>query len=209
MAAITRGRGPVVDVVEQERKRQNIVSNAAQLFEKDGYHRVSMTDIANAVDLAKPSLYHYYKSKADILFAIHEQFFDPRLAAAEAVADMPPREALHALIVDMMALMDTHRPHLRTVFEHHGELEGDQRTTVLDKRDRYEQILQDVLARGVKAGDFRKINPRLSALAVFGMCNWAYQWYKPGGTASAEIADVFFDLLTNGLNAPARAKRGS
>jgi hypothetical protein len=41
---------------------------------------------------------------------------------------------------------------------------------------------------------------RLATLAVFGMCNWAYQWYRPGGALSPDaLADFFFDLLFNGL----------
>ena len=44
------------------------------------------------------------------------------------------------------------------------------------------------------------VDPRLTTLAVLGMCNWAYQWYRPDGPLeSGEIAAFFFDLLLNGL----------
>jgi competence protein ComEA len=60
--------------------------------------------------------------------------------------------------------------------------------------------LEDAVARGVAAGEFRDVDPRLTALAVFGLCNWAYQWYRPGGALSTDaLADFFFDLLLNGL----------
>ncbi len=39
-------------------------------------------------------------------------------------------------------------------------------------------------------------------LAVFGMCNWGYQWFDPKGTLSAgEIADDYADLFIAGLSA--------
>ena len=40
----------------------------------------------------------------------------------------------------------------------------------------------------------------LTTLAVFGMCNWAYQWYRSNGRLSSRVvAEFFFDLLVNGL----------
>ena len=56
--------------------------------------------------------------------------------------------------------------------------------------------------RGIKSGEFRKVDPRLTTLAVFGMCNWAYQWYQPKGKLKPrQIADFFASLLFEGLAA--------
>jgi len=48
-------------------RRAEIVEIAARLFDRHGYHSTSMDDIAEAVGLRKPSLYHYFKSKDQIL----------------------------------------------------------------------------------------------------------------------------------------------
>jgi hypothetical protein len=38
------------------------------------------------------------------------------------------------------------------------------------------------------------------SLAVFGMCNWAYQWFDEQGRLSAdEIAETYWRLLLNGI----------
>ena len=46
----------------------------------------------------------------------------------------------------------------------------------------------------------RQTDRHLATLATFGMCNWAYQWYRPGGPLrSREIAYQFWSYLVYGL----------
>ena len=47
--------------------REDILEAAAQVFRKKGFHGASMSDIAEAVDLRKASLYHHVTSKQEIL----------------------------------------------------------------------------------------------------------------------------------------------
>jgi TetR/AcrR family transcriptional regulator, cholesterol catabolism regulator len=63
-------------------------------------------------------------------------------------------------------------------------------------------MIVDAIETGVAAGTFRPTASRLSALAVFGMCNWAYQWYRPDGDLRPrEIAYQFWDLFLRGVRA--------
>jgi TetR/AcrR family transcriptional regulator, cholesterol catabolism regulator len=96
--------------------------------------------------------------------------------------------------------MDTLRGHVRVFFENYRELSEQDQVTIRAKRDRYQQIMEGTIARGVRDGEFREVDPRLTSLAVFGMCNWAYQWYAPEGElSSSAIADAFYELLLGGL----------
>ena len=42
---------------------------------REGYTQVSMRDIASSVGLAKPSLYHYFRSKEELFEAVVDLFF--------------------------------------------------------------------------------------------------------------------------------------
>jgi TetR/AcrR family transcriptional regulator, cholesterol catabolism regulator len=184
---------------EADARRHLIVANAAELFDRKGYHRVNMSEIANAVGIQKPTLYHYFPSKGAILFEIHEDFFNPALDRAETVSKLSPREGLVSIMIDIVELMDTHPGHLRVVFEHHRELPEPQQSIVRAKRDRYHALVESLVVRGVQAGDFRNVSPRLTTLALFGMCNWAYQWYQRGPLSTRQIGEFFADLLLTGL----------
>ena len=183
-------------------RRQQIITLAANLFDQGGYSSTTMDDIAREVGVAKPTLYHYFPSKDDILHAIHEEFIDLLIARHEARegTGLRPEQLLLEAMADILELMETHRGHVRVFFEHHRELPAEARGPIRVKRDRYEQIVEGLIAEGMTLGVFRETDPHLATLATFGMCNWAYQWYRPGGSMrSREIAYQFWNYLVYGL----------
>lgn len=187
--------------VNADAKRREIVAEAAVLFDRDGYHAVGVEQIAEAVGIRKPTLYHYVSSKDELLTRIHEEFIDLLLERQAARPDGgPAADELRAVMSDVLELMETHRGHVRVFFEHHRELPDEARHEIRRKRDRYQAGVERAIACGVASGELRPADPRLTALAFFGMCNWAYQWYSPDGPLTVEeIADVFADLLLHGL----------
>lgn len=76
-------------------KRSAVLSAAARLIKERGYENVSLVDIADELHIAKPTLYHYFKSKGDLvreLFAIAmTAFLDP----ADRSEDYPIAEGLN------------------------------------------------------------------------------------------------------------------
>ena len=183
-------------------RRQQIISTAASLFDQGGYSSTTMDDIAREVGVAKPTLYHYFPSKDDILHAIHEEFIDLLISRHEAREDsgLRPEQLLLEAMADILELMETHRGHVRVFFEHHRELPAEARGPIRLKRDRYEKIVEGLIGEGMELGVFRSTDTHLATLATFGMCNWAYQWYRPGrGLRSREIAYQFWNYLVYGL----------
>jgi AcrR family transcriptional regulator len=182
-------------------KRGQIVSEAAALFDNRGYHATTMEEIASSVGIAKPTLYHYYRSKDEILYAIHEEFIDLLLAEHEQRAtdtSLGPDELLQGIAGDILDLMETHRGHVRTFFEHHRELPIRERSTIRRKRDDYARIVESLLQQGVDQGIF-DTDPKMCALHFFGMCNWAYQWYRSGSEPPRSIGEEFWRMLRDGI----------
>jgi AcrR family transcriptional regulator len=183
-------------------RRRQVVASAAELFDRNGYYTTNMAELARAVGIEKPTLYHYFRAKSEILFWIHEEFIDLLIAKAEArISESPSAvDELHGVIGDILELMETHHGHVRVFFEHHRELTGPQQETIRKKRDSYEGLVRGIVARGVANGEFRQLDVSLATLAIFGICNWAYQWYRSDGAYSTDqIADQFYDMLVNGL----------
>jgi AcrR family transcriptional regulator len=190
--------------VKSEERRREVVAKAAQLFDKAGYHTTNMSELARAVGIEKPTLYHYFSGKDEILFWIHEEFINRLIEQAEArsSAGLSAADELAAIFADILELMDTHRGHVRVFFEHGREMTKAHQQTIREKRDRYQTHVQGIVDRGIAAGEFRELDSRLVTLAIFGMCNWSYQWYRKGGARkSDEIASFFFQLLLDGLSA--------
>jgi TetR/AcrR family transcriptional regulator, cholesterol catabolism regulator len=182
---------------------REIVDRAAELFEQRGYHDVSMEEIAAAVGLRKPSLYHYVDSKDQILALIHHEFMDLVIGrqVARLAVPMMYSQRLLEVMADILELMETHRGHVRVFFEHYRELPESDRRQVEAERDRYEGMVEEILKGGIAEGEFRPVDVRMTSLAIFGTCNWAYQWYQRGGPlGTREIAYTFWDIFSRGLS---------
>lgn len=108
--------------VNAERRRREVVAQAAELFDRAGYHTTNVAALAEAAGLRKATLYHYFAGKDEILFLIHEEFIDLLLAKELRRRSLPPADALLEVMVDVLELMRTHRGHVRVFFEHHREL---------------------------------------------------------------------------------------
>jgi TetR/AcrR family transcriptional regulator, cholesterol catabolism regulator len=189
-------------------KRNQVVRKAAALFDDSGYHNTGVADIAAAAGLSKPTLYHYFASKDEILFWIHEEYMDELIARQERRSriSISPSTCLLELMADMLQMTET-RPGVRVFHEHLRELRPDQQQLVREKRELYQSMVERVISDGVGAGELRSLDPRLTALALFGMVNWAYQWFRPDGPlGSREIAYFFWDLFLNGA-AEGKARR--
>jgi hypothetical protein len=112
---------------------------------------------------------------------------------------MAPSACILELMADMLEMTAT-RPGVRVFHEHLRELRDDQQQLVRDKRERYQNMVEDVIRDGVASGELRALDPRLTTLALFGMVNWAYQWFRPDGPlGSREIAYFFCDIFLQGL----------
>jgi AcrR family transcriptional regulator len=69
-----------------------------------------------------------------------------------------------------------------------------------ERRREYEHRVEAILQAGIDAGEFRPVDPRLTALAWLGMHNYTYLWWKPGGRLSPhDVAKPFADLFIRGI----------
>jgi TetR/AcrR family transcriptional regulator, cholesterol catabolism regulator len=183
-------------------KQAEIALAAVKLFEQKGYHATSVQDIADEVGLQKGSLYHYIQSKEDLLLQIAHQAiseFNQRLERVIA-SDLTAKEKLIRAIENHLTVsisnLQTTTVLLREAFSL-GETPG---SVIQQLTDRYLELWTQILLEGMETGEFAVENPRITALAILGACNWVYRWYKSSGELSAEeVANLFSNLFLQGL----------
>lgn len=186
-------------------RRSEMVEAAAKLFSQRGYHGTSIQHLADALGLQKGSLYSHIGSKEELLFDVVNDGADRFLERGEQAYAMPAFASvrLRRLLVNHVETAIEHL-HAATVFLNEWRyLSEDRRRIVQEKRDRYEQIVRDIVDEGVSTGEFRDdANVRFAARLVLSAGNWTYAWFKPGGELGpTEIGEKFADLLIRGLEA--------
>jgi AcrR family transcriptional regulator len=183
-------------------RREEIVDTSARVFAQRGYHATGLTELCAANGLGKGALYHYIRSKEDLLAAIHDRVMDEVMAGADRVAETggTPTAQLQRLGEELLDVIHRYPDHV-WVFLHEFPALTDERAEQFRVRRRaYERRVEDVLRAGVETGEFRDVDPRLTALAWLGMHNYTYLWLRPGGRLSArDVAQPFSELFVHGI----------
>jgi AcrR family transcriptional regulator len=76
-------------VKNPEVRRQEIIAAARQLFQAKTYEATSMNDVMDALGIAKGTIYHYFKSKDELLAAVVETIVSDGLPAQHIAAETP------------------------------------------------------------------------------------------------------------------------
>jgi AcrR family transcriptional regulator len=179
-----------------------LLRSALRLFSAQGYAQTSIQEIAEAVGLTKGALYHHFRTKEEILRRLHDDMIDHGIAESRAViaAGLAPPETLEGLIRAHVRMVETHQDAISVFLRERRLFEAQNWQAIKQKRDEIEDMFITVIAEGQRSGDFQmRASPRLIAYGILGMINWASEWYRPKRDDSAEIADVFSEMVLSGL----------
>lgn len=193
-----------------DEKRLEIIEHCASLFDRVGFHGASMQMLADEVGLGKPTLYHYFASKNDILYEMHQLHIDALIHGLDADRAMPGMKASDLLVKaceQSLREIAQHPGYVRAFMDHHTELEGTQRAEMRQRRNEYFGRITAIISDGIAAGEFRELDVELTTLAFVGMCNWAYKWYPkraektPPETMAKSLCAIFLGGLLHGASA--------
>ncbi|MGW0246537.1 TetR family transcriptional regulator [Nocardia goodfellowii] len=191
------GHGPGYEI-----KRQEIIDLAAGLFARNGYAATGITEIGEAVGLAKGALYYYIRSKENLLVEIQERVLDPLLSSANEIRDLDtsPAIKLRLLSESLLEIIFERLDHI-WVYEHdYRQLTGDNLARMLERRQEFEAIVRDLLVANMEAGIFRREDPTLATLQFLNLHNHTYQWVKPGhGWDPAFLSREYCKTLFSGF----------
>ena len=196
-----------------EDKRQLILDAAVRVFARKGYHTSRVGDIAEEAGVAHGLLYHYFKSKDELLETIFSNTWTLMLEAISGVEslDEPARETLRKVsaivlrawrdtpdIVRVLVREVTRSPHLQQEI---GETE--QAFAALER----------VIRKGQQTGEFRDdVEPRFASFIFYGaleeiLTGWV-MGQLPDTEEDVRLAErTVVEMLCDGLLAasPARA----
>lgn len=187
---------------ENSLTRQGILEAAAKIFSEKGFHATSMQDIADAVHLQKASLYHHFSSKQEILVDILDQALDlinSRLEAVRLQALSPDIKLRQAMVSYLQTIAENQNLAAVLLLELRA-LDPELKARQASRREKFESLWRDLIIEGKQQGLFNNVDPSLTGRAILGVMNWTVTWYRHDGPRSAkEIADIFADLLLDGL----------
>ena len=189
-------------------RNAELVQAAAALFRDRGYDATSMQEIADRMGILKGSVYHYVRTKEDLLWMVVEPPLRELVDGAQRVLgekSRPLTERLYDAMEAHAESFEAHFPHMFVMTRENGETLSDRRREDLDAlRRKYFQLWRRAIVAGQKSGEIRDdIDPSVAVHGIFGMLNWMFRWFRPGGKMPAKaIAHQFGSILLDGLQPP-------
>src|SRR5215813_13077494 len=207
-----------MDQSRYDQKLEYILRTSARIFAAKSYHSTSMRDISRATGASLAGLYHYCKSKEELLFLIQDHCFGRVLERLEerikGVDD--PFEKLRIFIDNHLSFFAANMAEMKVLSHEAESLEGDLHKHISTKKERYAKMARKILreiqeqrvsearpsgrASNGSANANGRVDLTVATYALFGMMNWIYNWYDPSGKIKvSHLVENVTRLFMNGF----------
>jgi TetR/AcrR family transcriptional regulator, fatty acid metabolism regulator protein len=194
----------------QEDKRRLILAAAVRVFARKGYHTCRVGDIAEEAGVAHGLLYHYFRSKDEVLETVFRETWADIVGAVNRVeeTDEPARDRLTG-IAKILLRAWKRDPELVTVVVREGLRSPDLQRRVAEIREAFRAI-ERIVVRGQEEGEFRSdVDARLASVVFYGaleeiLTGWVIGTLEDGDEQIAAAERTVVEVVCGGL-APDRA----
>ena len=206
------------DLSRYDQKLELILRTSARIFADKSYHSTSMRDISRATGVSLAGLYHYCKSKEELLFLIQDHCFGRVLERLEerikTIED--PFEKLRIFVDNHLSFFAANMAEMKVLSHEAESLAGDLHEHVSTRKRQYTRTARKILSEvqhasansagraprrnGQRGRTAKPIDLAVATYALFGMMNWIYNWYDPRGKLSvSQLVDNITRLFLTGF----------
>ena len=196
---------------EYEGRREEILLAAERMFSQNGFFKTSMAEIAESAQFAMGTVYRFFKSKEEIYISLVEAKVEELLSLLKEATKSGPTapEKLREVIRVKLAFADQNRDFFRIYVSEWSGFEWTVKSAFGDRvwKKYLAQIdlVANLIKEGIKAGEFRKVNPKDTSLALHGMLNSTiYVWILQAGPKESLVdkGEWLGALFLGGIGTP-------
>jgi AcrR family transcriptional regulator len=190
-------------------RRRQILDAAVRVFARQGFHACRVSDIADEAGVAYGLLYHYFRSKEEVLDTVFLERWDVLLQHVREVdaTDQSPRDKLRA-IASFVVDSYRHDPDLmKVIIVEVTRAANSFGRTHLGKIDEAYALIAEVVAKAQGEGAFRAdVTPRFAALAFYGaieqvLTAWIFDLLPRNEVDFEQAKDLVVETICGGLDA--------
>jgi AcrR family transcriptional regulator len=199
--APTETKAPPVD------RRRQILDAAIRVFARQGFHHCRVSDIADEAGVAYGLVYHYFKSKEQVLNELFTERWSLLLAATEEVdrKERSPREKL-AAVAEFIIESYRHEPELMKVIivEVTREANTFGQKHLPEIRQAYDSIAK-IVSDAQRSGEFRAdVDPQFAAMWFYGaieqlLSGWVFELIPASDEDFERAKEMVVETICGGL----------
>jgi AcrR family transcriptional regulator len=179
-----------------------VLRASIDLFIRKGYDATTIGDIASALGVTKPAVYHHVATKEELLAeALNEALEELEATlAAGIVAGGSAYERLSYVVNRGVIALVAHQPAVTLLLRVRGNTELE--NAALQRRRRLDRQLAMLVSEATKEGKLRDdLPPAVVSRLLFGMLNSLVEWYSAqGSVTAAQLADTVAGIAFEGLS---------
>jgi len=180
---------------------EQILSASAELFSLKGYHGASLDELSDRLGIQKAALFHYVRTKEDILVAIYDRMLTKAEVEVLPIASEPfsPDERLRRMVYRYVRLMIEDADMWSLIHYQQNALSPENYESTLKRKRAFEKEFEVVVQEGQAQGLFKAMPSRIMVLSLFGMCNYVHYWIKFVRLPEEEVIGTICELLERGF----------
>ena len=170
-----------------------LLDQATTLFSTQGYDATSLQDIADAMGISRPALYHYVKNKDELLGMLVDQVSQglaDDLGELATRGDLSATQKLRELTTLLVRQRAKHPAQFRILDQAETMLPEPASTKHVEAKRRVLREMIGIIESGTRSGEFIATDARTAAFSLLGMCNWVAWWAKPSSDVEAIAATI-------------------
>lgn len=152
-------------------RRNSILQAARALFQRYGYKKTTVEEIARAAEITKPTVYAYFEGKEDILLSLVE--WEGRRVIARGVEyldeDESAIEQLDSMFISVDKFLEEDSFLKGIAIRDPDLLTPEVIRVAFDFESTIIGLVEKIVERGMREGAFREADPRLLAYAIVRM----------------------------------------
>jgi AcrR family transcriptional regulator len=185
---------------KRTRKIREILMATAEVLNRDGYHAMSLEDVAEKVDLTKATLYHYFGGKDELISAclalVGREVNDRLAKLAVENESLTATESLRSLLSEQLTILLIDYPDAARLFAQPHNWPVEHSKQVRSLREQHDAVFRTVLNAGVESGEFKTPDPNAALHIIYGAINYAPVWVRNRSRAATRrVIESMCDAL--------------
>jgi len=192
-------------------RRDRIITSALKIFAEKGFQDATISEISKAAGVSDATVYEYFNSKEELLFAIPEEITEDALRGAERILPFlrGVDSKLRALVQIYMTLYEKNPQYSALIMLHLKTNRNFLKTKAYEVIRTAARMLLSCIQEGIEDGTFKKdIDPYLVRSMILGTIeHLCTRWHLLGTPSNlVEQVDPLVDLLLDGLRVQENSK---
>jgi len=203
----TREEAPMTKPSPKALRRERIIESALAIFAEKGFQEATISEISRAAGVSDATVYEYFKSKEELLFAIPEEITEISIRETEKVLPYlrGAESKLRAIVQSYVTTYENNPEYANLIMLHLKTNRNFLKTRAFEVVRDAARMLLACIKEGIDSGTFRRdTDPYLVRSIILGtiehLCTRKHLQGQPENMLS--LVDPMVDLILSGIRAP-------